>query len=144
MWRTLVSWLIGLTDPTVDLGKPEDVGRHLQRLLDAPTGGSLIIEVAGRADAFIQFTADADVIQIDHPLITPEQIGRELALRRMLTQAGLTPYESLGSNGGRFLDCDVPSDAGTAAVIVNAILETLFEIDCTSELRFIGNGLPPA
>ena len=144
MWRTLISWLIELAGPSVDLGRPEDIRRHLQRLLDAPEGSSLIIEVDGRADAFLQFTAAPDAIQIDQPLITSAQMEREAALRRVLINAGLTPYETPGSNGARFLDCDVPRDAGTAALLVNAILGSLYQVDSTSQLRFIGNGLPPA
>jgi hypothetical protein len=144
MWRALISWLTAGAELSVDLGRPEDIRRHLQRVLDAPAGSSLIIEVHGGGDAFLQFTAGPDVIQIDHPLITAAQMEREAALRRVLTDAGLTPYETPGSNGARFLDCDVPRHAGTAAVIVHAILTHLFQIDSASQLGFIGNGLPSA
>jgi hypothetical protein len=49
-----------------------------------------------------------------------------------------------GSDGARFLDCDVPRDPAGAAILVQRILESLFGIRSSTELRFIGSGLPPA
>ena len=144
MWKTLIPRLAAVSEPSVDLGGPEDVRRHLQRLLDAPAGSWLIIEVQGSSDAFLQFTAGPEMVQIDHPLTTPAQMEREGALRRVLVDAGLTPYETAGSNGARFLDCDIPRHAGSAAALVTAILATVFEVDAASRLRFIGQGLSPA
>jgi hypothetical protein len=129
--------------PSVALGTIADASAHIQRLLDAPEGSSLIIELMGVEDAFLQFTAGPDEIQIDHPLITPEQIQREDALRKVFSVAGLRPYETPGSDGSRFLDCDVPRDAVQTAILVQRILESVFRINSATELRFVGNGVPP-
>lgn len=99
--------------------------------------------MSGVEDAFLQFTARRSEIQINHPLITPMQIEREHALRRVLAAAGFRPYETLGSNGARFLDCDVPGDPVAVAILVQGILESVFRATSSTELRFLGDGLPP-
>ena len=143
MWQALKSWL-SWSAPSVEVGTVKDLSAYIQRLLDAPEGSSLIVELTGLEDAFLQFTAGPNGIQIDHPLITANQIERENALRRVFASAALTPYETRGSDGSRFLDCDVLRDSVGAAILVQRILESLFGIDSSTELRFVGNGLPPA
>jgi hypothetical protein len=129
--------------PAAVSGTVSDLTIQIQQLLDAPPGSSLIIEVSGLQDAFVQFTAGPETIQIDHPLITAEQIQREDALRKVLTSAGRSPYVSEGSDGAGFLDCDVPRDPAGIAILVQRILESLFGIDSSTELRFVGNGFTP-
>ena len=142
MWGALKSWLFSPAS-SVALGTVADVSMHIQRLLDAPEGSWLIIELTEADDAFVQLSASPDEIQIDHPLITADQVAREDGLRKVITAAGLTPYETRGSEGSRFLDCDVPRDAARATIVVQRILESLFGSDSSTEVRFIGEGLPP-
>ena len=142
MWHTLKAWLLG-SGPSAESGTLADARAHLQRLLAAPHGSFLVIEVAGVEDAFLQFTADPHEIQIDHPLVTPVQLEREDMLRRAFVAAGFTPYETPGSDGTRFLDCNVPRDAAGAATVVRTIFETAFGATASTEFRFIGAGLPP-
>jgi hypothetical protein len=140
MWRILKSWLVSSVGSSVASGTVADLDAYIQKLLNAPSGSSLIIEVSELADRFLQFTAGPDAIQIDHPLITAEQIQREQALRRILEAAGLTPYETRGSDGSRFLDCDMPPHETEAAILVRGLPQSLFGVDSSSELRFFGNG----
>jgi len=143
MWHALKAWFSSLT-PSVEIGTVADIAVHIRRLLDAPAGGALIIELVGAEDAFLQFTAGPNQVQIDHPLITPQQMARENALRETLSALGLTPYETVGSDGARFLDADCPRDAVGAAILVQRILSSLFQVDHSTQLRFVGNDLPPA
>ena len=137
----LRSWF-GLPVST-EVGTLVDVSLHFRRLLVAPEGSFLIIEVSGRPADFLQFTASGEGIQIDYPVITPQQISREGSLRAIYTEAELMPYESRGTDGSRFLDCDVPRDAASAAAIVYRIFEQLFGVDSATELRFVESGLAP-
>jgi len=143
MWRTLKSWL---SNParSVASGTVADASAHIQRLLDAPEGSFLIIELTGLEDAFLQLTAGPREIQIDHPLITPAQVKREHALRRAFAAAGFSPHETQGSDGTRFLDCDVPRDPVRAAILVQTVFESVFGTTPSTQLRFVGDGLPPA
>jgi hypothetical protein len=141
-WQTLK---IALSSSTlsVEVGTVKDVARHIQRLIDAPERSSLIIELTEREDGFLQFTAGPNSIQIDHPLITPQQVQREDALRKAFSVAGLTPYETRGTDGSRFLDCDVQRDPAVITLLVQRVFESSFRIDSLNELRFVGYGLPP-
>ena len=143
MWHKLKAWLFAPRQ-SVEIGTVTDLAGHIQRLIDAPEGSSLVIELIGREDAFLQFTAGPNRIQIDHPLITRQQVEREDALRRAVSAVGLTPYETLGSDGSRFLDTDAPRDPVAAAIQVQRIFESVFRADSSTQLRFVGNGLPPA
>ena len=143
MWSKVKGWLSPFAGPSVAPGTAADIATHLQRLLDAPEGSSLTIEVAGVEDAFVQFTAAPESIQIDQPLITARQVGREAALREVFTTGGLIPYESRGSDGSRFLDCDLPRDSAAAAIAVARVLQSVFGVGASTELRFVGNGIAP-
>jgi hypothetical protein len=145
VFQTLKSWFKSLAEESVALGTVANLAEQIQRLLESPPGSYLIVAVAPlETGAFLQFTADATTIQLDHPLITPEQMGREQSLRSILTSVGLVPYDTRASDGSRFLDCDLPRDAAGAAILVRRVLEPLFATDSSSELRFVGgNGLVP-
>jgi hypothetical protein len=124
MWHTLKAWF---SPPTrsVHVGTVTDLARHIQRLIDAPEGSWLIIEVMGREDAFLQFTAGPNQVQIDHPLVTEQQVEREDAVRKAMSRVGSRPYETLGSDGSRFLDTDVPRDSVGTAILVQRLFESL-------------------
>ena len=51
--------------------------------------------------------------------------------------------QSLGSDGARFLDCDLSRDPASAAIDIGRVLESLFEVRTTTKLRFVGEMLPP-
>lgn len=96
MLRTLRSSLTSDDQPSVVLGTAVDMAAQITSLLEAPPGSSLVIDVSGCEDAFVQFVVGPDAIQFDHPLITANQIQRDEALRSVLLGAGLTPYEPHG------------------------------------------------
>jgi hypothetical protein len=119
-----------------------DVERHLERLLKASDPHAfLVIEVQGTPH-FLQFTASAAAIEMDYPLATQEQQAREAAVGTFCREAGLQFRKTEGSDGTRFLDCDLPHDAASAATLVRRALEDLFGASSTSQLLFSGDGLP--
>jgi hypothetical protein len=123
------------------LGTAADLPRHLTRLTRAPSGAYLIVQAAGEDDAFLQFSAGRDAIQMDHPLITEKQLSREDAFRAACESIRRVAYETRGSDGSRFLDCDLPTDPSVAAADARRVLESVFEIQPNTQLRFIGEGL---
>jgi hypothetical protein len=140
-WQTL-NMAFSSSTRSVEVGTVKDVAHHIERLIDAPERSSLIIELTEQEDAFLQFTAGPNSIQIDHPLITPQQVQREDALRKAFSVEGLTAYETRGTDSSRFLDCDVPRDPAVITLLVQTVFESLFRIDTSHELRFVGYGLP--
>ncbi len=123
-------------------GTLADVERHLKRLLKASDPHAfLVIELQGTPH-FLQFTASAKAIEMDYPLASEEQRGRENAVRTFCTGAGLRLRQTEGSDGTRFLDCDLPHDTAPAAGIVQRALHELFGASSTTQLLFSGDGLP--
>jgi hypothetical protein len=101
------------------------------------------VELPDMVDAFLQFTAGPEAIQMDHPLISDIQRSREQAFRLACEAIQRLPYERLGSDGARFLDCDLSRDPSRAAIDIGRVLESLFAIRPTTQLRFVGEMLPP-
>jgi hypothetical protein len=131
------------TGQSVEVGTVADVPRHLRRLREAPPGGFLILEVAGLDGAFLQFSAGPDVIQMDLALIQEVQVSPEQRFRVACESIRRPAYESAGSDGSRFLDCDLSGDPMAAATDVRRVVESLFEVNDATELKFVGVGLPP-
>ena len=89
----------------MEIGTSTDLTKHIQRLIDAPEGAFLVVELPDMVDAFLQFTAGPEAIKVDHPLISDIQRSREQAFLRACETIQRSPYESLGSDRARFLDC---------------------------------------
>jgi hypothetical protein len=141
MWKSLLTSSSG---HSVETGTSTDLTKHVQRLIDAPEGAFLIVELPAMVDAFLQFTAGPNAIKMDHPLISDIQRSREQAFRLACQAIQRWPYESLGSDGARFLDCDLSRDPASAAIDIGRVLESLFAIRPTTQLRFVGEMLPPS
>ena len=120
-----------------------DVETHLRRLVTAKDPHAfLVITVAGTSH-FLQFSADTNAIELDFPLVTADQKSREGSVRSFCQGAGFTLRESTGSDGTRFLDCDLPRDAKLAAPAVQRALRELFGVADSVQLLFEGDKLPP-
>jgi len=144
MWRFLKSLLGSSHGHSVETGTASDLAKHVQRLVDAPEGAFLIVEVPGIDDAFLQFTVGREEIQMDHPLISDVQASREQAFHLACAAIRLVAYERHGSDGSRFLDCDLSRDPSRAAADITRVLQSLFDIRLATELRFVGESLPPS
>ena len=138
MFLKFLKWLnaIGEPDPEYD-GTLADVATHLQRLIDAPDGW-LRIELPTGEEHLLQFHANATIIEIDYPLVTPEQRRHETALRNVYAAAGVEPVETRDSADNRYLDCTVPANARAASILVERILRQVFGADASTTLRFVG------
>lgn len=123
-----------------DLG---DLRTHLSQLIDAPVEANpiLVVFVYGANDRFLQFSVSEDVVQLDYPLISPEQQGRETAVRAALEGADCTPEINRGSDGSRFLDCDLPRSVDSVVQATSAVLESALGVDDSTRLVFASTGL---
>lgn len=119
-----------------------DVQQHLERLLSASDPNAFLVIELQDTPHFLQFTASAEAIELDYPLATEEQRRREEAVGAFCRNAGLQIRRTEGSDGTRFLDCDLPRDPAAAAGIIRRALEDLFGASSMTQLRFSGDGLP--
>jgi len=124
-------------------GTVADIETHMRRLLKATNPHAfLVISVAG-SHHFLQFSASSAAIEVDFPLVTAEQQALEEAFRKFCRAPDMSLRESSGSDGSRFLDCDLPRDAHRAAEIAGQALRDLFGMDDSAGLTFEGDLLPP-
>jgi len=115
----------------------------MRRLLEATDPHAfLAISVAG-SPHFLQFSASSTGIELDFPLLTAEQQTYEKVFRQFCRGPDLSLRESSGSDGSRFLDCDMPRDAHRAAEIARQALRDLFGVADSARLTFEGDLLPP-
>jgi hypothetical protein len=124
------------------VGTFADLERQLDRLVRAKDPHAFLVIEVQDTPHFLQFSAGPEAIELDYPLITAEQRKREGAFRRFCTGAGLTLRDTTGSDGSRFLDCDLPRDVGAAAATVRRALQDLFGASATTRLLFRGDRLP--
>ena len=128
--------------PPKTSGTFADLQPQLDRLVRATDPHAFLVIELEDTPHFVQFSAGADVIELDYPIVTVEQRSREAAVRQFCTTAGHRLRETTGSNGARFLDCDLPRDATLAAAAVRQALEAVFGATATTRLLFGGDRLP--
>ena len=137
----LLQWLrsLGAPEPSY-LGTLSDLTIHFQRLLGSGDGW-LRVELPTGVDHFLQFTA-GKTIEINFPAFTPKQQTLAPSMREAFASAGVTCRETVVPTGC-FLEWDVPADPSGVAILVERVLRGVFGADNSTELRFVGNGLPP-
>jgi hypothetical protein len=81
---------------------------------------------------------------MDFPQVTDAQRRRARVFRTLCTSAGLPLRETDGSDGSKFLDCDLPRDATRASDVVERALIELFDASSSTPLRFSGDHLADA
>ena len=145
MKRVLSSLLAGVVCacgvspmPNVVAGGLDDLRTHVSQLIDAPVDANpiLVVTVYNVNDRMLQFSVSEGVVRLAHPLISPEQRGREGAVRAALEGADCTPEIHLGSDGSRFLDCDLPRSVDRVVQATYAVLESALGVDDSTDLVF--------
>ena len=124
-------------------GTLADVETQLRRLVNATDPHAFLIITVEGTQHFLQFSGDSTGIELDYPLATADQQSREQAFRQVCQGPDASLRESRGSDGTRFLDCDLPPNAERAAKIAEQALRELFGVADSTGLIFEGDLLPP-
>jgi len=125
-------------------GTITDIERNLERLVQSTDSHAfLVIEIEGTPH-FLQFSIGPKSIEMDFPQVTEPQRQRGSTYRTLCASAGMTLRETEGSDGSRFLDCDLPRDAARASTVVGRALVELFNATSATRLGFSGDRLPDA
>ena len=125
----LVAWLFWPRRTARIRAPVAELEPRIAHLMRSPPQTFLIVHVAGTKD-FLQLTATPDVAQIDFPLVTERQRELEPRIREAAAELGLNFSETRGSDGSRFLDCDL---RGTPPDIARACRELLHRVFGTTE-----------
>jgi hypothetical protein len=129
--------------PISEVGTWGDVETYVERLVAADGHAILVIEVMD-SEKFIQFSADSGVVQMDFPLVTPEQQAREERIRGFFAQRELSLVENIRTDGSRFLDCDLAAGPDVIARLTHEVLREIFDVSEDVQLRFLGENLAAA
>jgi hypothetical protein len=95
----------------------------------------LIIGVAGTED-FLQLTASSRGAQIDFPLITERQRHLEPKILQAAAELHLDFHETRGTDGSRFLDCDLVGNSAEIADVCRKLLIHVYGISDSTRLAF--------
>ena len=98
----------------------------------------LTVKIAGTKD-FLQLTATPESAEIDFPLITDRQRELEPKIREASAVLGLDCRETHGSDGNRFLDCDVSGSPAEVARTCQQLLLRVFGITEDATLAYETN-----
>ena len=121
----------------------EDIDGYVARLVAAEDYAILIVD-AGGPDAFLQFSASSDTVQLDFPLITDAQKAREASIRQFLEDRDLPAVINLGTDGSRFLDSDLPADTKLVSRVTREAFREIFGVGESARFTFSAQGLAPA
>ncbi len=117
------------------------LSEYISRLLASPNGvGTLVIQVVD-AEPFLQFTGGHAGVQVDFPLITPLQRARESRIRQFLEARHLHIRSTFGSDGGAFIDVELPPNGPALTDIVKAAFLEVFEVPPSARLQFAHEGI---
>ena len=125
-------------------GSLADLHSYVGRLIRSPnSGGTLVIQIRG-AEAFIQFTGGSSGVEMDFPLVTPDQKAREPIIRAFCDRYHLRLRVSFGTDGSGFLDVDLAPDVGMISTVVRAAFAEIFDVREPMTVDYLSAGLAVA
>jgi len=95
----------------------------------------LIVGIADTKD-FLQLTAALNSAQIDFPLITDRQRELEPRIREAGAELRLDFRETRGSDGSRFLDCELRGTPAEIAQVCRQLLSRVFTMSEDAPLAY--------
>jgi hypothetical protein len=134
----LLAWVLWPRHVHRITGKASELEPRIAQLMQSERQTFLIVRVAGTRD-FLQLTAAPDSAQIDFPLVTDRQRELEPKIREAAAELQLDFRETCGSDGTRFLDCDLTATPAEIARACRQLLQRVFGITEDATLAYETN-----
>ena len=131
----VLAWLIWPRRTHRIRGTVAELEPRIAHLMHSKHQTFLIVEIAGTKD-FLQLTARPESAQIDFPLITDRQRQLEPKIREAAAELRLDFRETHGSDGSRFLDCDLTATPAEIAHACRQLLTRVFGVSEDVRLAF--------
>jgi len=132
----------GMKDITISketetiVGNVSDIERNISRLMNSDYENAfLIIYIFGTED-FLQFTGDAQGVQMDFPLITARQKSIEKRFRNIAKIQSLKIDDNQGSDGSGFLDIELNGEASDISIKIQKFMLELYQINEETKRNF--------
>jgi hypothetical protein len=131
----LLAWVIWPRRTHRIRGTVAELEPRISNLMHSGRQTFLIVRIAGTKD-FLQVNATPDSAQIDFPLITDRQRELEPRIRDAAAALLLDFRETRGSDGSRFLDCDLTATPAEIASACRQLLTRVFGVSEDARLAF--------
>ena len=131
----LLAWLFWPRRTHRIRGTVAELEPRISHLMHSGRQTFLIVRIAGTKD-FLQLTATPDSAQIDFPLVTDRQRELEPRIREAAAALGLDFRETRGSDGSRFLDCDLTRTPTEIARACRQLLMRVFGVSGDARLAY--------
>jgi hypothetical protein len=123
-------------DTMTSIGSIDDLKSIIEKIMKSTKEDAFLIAKVHETSDFIQFTGDAEGVQLDFPLITDRQRSMEAAFRSVAKKLNLQIVENRGSGGDTFLDIDIKGNAAEVAVIAKIFMEKLFGANRSTKIEY--------
>ncbi|MCR9137731.1 MAG: zinc ribbon domain-containing protein [Alphaproteobacteria bacterium] len=124
-------------------GTLNDLVHQIQMLMDVSTPwDKIIIDLPDSGD-FLQFAFAENVMQLDFPLVTPEQKARTAEAFNVLTALDLLPFVVEAAGGEKVLVCDLEGTPQKNAEMTLRIATDLYGSSNLSTANFTLMGPQP-
>jgi hypothetical protein len=131
----LLAWLVWPRRTHRIRGTVAELEPRISHLMRSGRQTFLIVRIAGTKD-FLQLTATPESAQIDFPLVTQRQRELEPRIREAASELRLDFRETRGSDGSRFLDCDLRATPAEIARVSRQLLFRVFGMSEDARLAF--------
>ena len=122
-------WIVsGGAESVESPGALSELGAYIGPLMRADRAPAFLIVTVKDTEDFVQFTATAESVQFDLPLLSDRQKSFEDKLRKLCADHGLSPHSTQGSDGTEFLDCDISGAETEVTKTAGQIILRLFDI----------------
>jgi hypothetical protein len=121
-------------------GSTIDIENYIDGLVGAPDeDGVLIITISGTSK-FVQFNGGGYGVQMDFPLVTPEQKSMRASIETGGKEMGLVAIINLGTDGSEFIDFDLNGNPSEISKIVESFMAKLYGTNQSTQLEFVKHG----
>ncbi len=126
----LVLWIVlsrySKSEEQIEIGSINQLESLVTRLVNSKVEFSYLGIKPEGASAFFQLTASDEGAQVDFPLITDEQKGLGSAVEEVAKKNALVVYETIGTDGSKFLDIDVNGNPDRITETVKILVKGVF------------------
>ena len=141
IWTKIKSPSFPAADGFSDSGVLSDTPKYLEALINSDDPHSFLVVTHTPSDEFIQFSAGANNVQMDYPLITEQQKANAKQLKKICEELGLVLEENTGTDGSNFYNWNLTGSAEDIFEIIAPVFIQAFGAKSEDVMFFQHDGL---
>jgi len=124
----VISYLVWPRRQVKVRGRVSDLSGYLRGLMTANNPHAFLVVDFPGFSHFIQFNGDESGVQLDMPLIEPDQVLLQSSLEAVCRGEGLIPQITKGSDGTEFFDCKIDGKIEDVVSALENIIASVFGV----------------